>query len=107
MRGVRNPWTPSCESCHRVAVGRDAADRRACVHHCVPHHPRVLDLRGWESGALTARERVGTNARGAALWACDCACGGTRVVPAPQLAAGRYVHCGLARHPRQPATRAA
>jgi hypothetical protein len=94
------PPRATCGQCHRAPVGRDELGRAACIHHRViaPHAP---DLRGKRfGGLLTARERVGTDAHGNALWRCDCDCGGDRVVTTNALRAGLTRHCGLVRHKR-------
>ena len=49
---------------------------------------------GEEFGSLVARERVGTDARGQAVWLCDCECGGTAEATAAELRYGSVTSCG-------------
>lgn len=50
--------------------------------------------RGEPFGALRAVERVGTNARGQAVWLCECECGKSCEAPAPELRYGTITSCG-------------
>lgn len=45
----------------------------------------VRDLTGHRNGRLVARECVGRNREGRAMWLCDCDCGATKVVQANNL----------------------
>lgn len=49
---------------------------------------------GESFGALRAVERVGTNAKGQAVWLCECECGGTAEVIAAELRFGSVTSCG-------------
>lgn len=55
---------------------------------------RYKDLTGQVFGKLTVREYAGSNNHGAALWLCDCKCGGTKIVSANNLKNGYTKSCG-------------
>lgn len=50
--------------------------------------------KGEPFGALRAVERVGTNAKGQAVWLCECECGKSCEAPAPELRYGTITSCG-------------
>lgn len=50
--------------------------------------------KGEPFGALRAVERVGTNARGQAVWLCECECGGSAKATAAELRYGSVTSCG-------------
>lgn len=56
--------------------------------------PRIKDRRGQRYGRLVARELVGTDKHGSALWLCDCDCGQRKTTTANHLMSGRVKSCG-------------
>lgn len=56
--------------------------------------PGVRDLVGLVFGLLTVEVREGVNRHGAALWRCQCACGGRTIVVAADLRRGNTRSCG-------------
>lgn len=56
--------------------------------------PRPVDLSDQTFGALRAVERAGTNAKGQAVWLCECECGGSAKATAAELRYGSVTSCG-------------
>lgn len=56
--------------------------------------PRRMDLLGQTFGRLTVVASAGSNTRGAALWHCRCACGGSTVTATGSLRDGNTTSCG-------------
>jgi hypothetical protein len=59
---------------------------------------QVRDYTGVVMHDLTATHRVGSNARGKALWFCQCKCGGHTIIPSDALAAGKQKSCGCRKY---------
>lgn len=59
-----------------------------------------IDLTGSVFGRLTVQSRAGTDNTGRALWACECSCGKTAVVPGYKLRRGSTLSCGCLRAER-------
>jgi hypothetical protein len=61
---------------------------------------QAKDITGNIYGNLTAIARVGSNARGQAMWRCRCACGGESIVIALNLRSGNTTTCGCSHRRR-------
>jgi hypothetical protein len=54
----------------------------------------TIDMQGKSFGRLTVRSLAKKNARNQALWLCDCACGGSKIVLGIRLRSGKTTSCG-------------
>ena len=55
---------------------------------------KIRDLTNQTFGRLTAREMKGTDPKVGAIWRCECACGGSKDVPAGRLLNKKTQSCG-------------
>ena len=55
---------------------------------------KLIDLSGKRFGMLTVIEKVGTNAKGIAIWRCACDCGHCTTVRSDDLRCGKVKSCG-------------
>jgi hypothetical protein len=61
---------------------------------CSFHRAHAHDLKDKTFGFLTAKEQVGVDQSGNALWRCLCDCGNEKVVSASDLKGGNHNSCG-------------
>jgi len=54
----------------------------------------IVDLLGRTFGRLIVIDREGSDSRGAALWACRCECGGSKIIRGSSLISGLTTSCG-------------
>lgn len=64
------------------------------TNHAAALHPRVKDIAGQTFGKLTVIRWAGTNARGNAMWECQCACGESTTAAGDLIRRGTTTSCG-------------
>lgn len=57
-------------------------------------NPRLIDLTGQRFGMWAVLSKAGNSPRGAALWLCQCDCGGSNTVAGTDLRNGKSISCG-------------
>lgn len=92
-------WECKCK-CGNVFVASGHALKNGrilscgCLNKEMSGKRNFVDITGERFGKLVARENIGSNHKGKALWKCDCDCGAECIVEGTQLRSGKTKSCG-------------
>ncbi len=102
FHGPRVLWQCVCDcggqfTATVTSLLRGSTKSCGCIRREMAHQKSFLDIKGRQSGWLTALERGPNAPNGTVRWWCECKCGSRVLRPSGPLVSGNVISCGCAK----------